>query len=83
VLPALPMTAIGKVYKPALRLLAIEARLREDLAGLGRPVAVAAQERGGTLVAVLTVAGADDPALRAAVQDRLGAMALRLEFVFA
>jgi fatty-acyl-CoA synthase len=83
VLPALPMTAIGKVYKPTLRLLAIEARLREELAGLGRPVAVAALERGGAPVAVLTFSGPDEPALQAAVQERLGAMALTLEVVFA
>jgi fatty-acyl-CoA synthase len=82
VLPALPMTAIGKVYKPALRLLAIEARLRDDLASLGRALEVTAQERGGTLVAVLSADGPDDPALRSAVRDRLGAMAIRVEFVF-
>jgi fatty-acyl-CoA synthase len=82
VLPALPTTAIGKVYKPALRLLAVEARLRDEFASLGREVSVQAQERGGTLVAVLTVAGPDDPALRAAVRDRLGAMAIQVEFVF-
>jgi fatty-acyl-CoA synthase len=82
VLPALPMTAIGKVYKPALRLLAIEARLREELSDIGRPLAITAEERGGTLVARLAVLGHDDPALRSAVQDKLGAMALRLEFSF-
>jgi fatty-acyl-CoA synthase len=82
VLPALPMTAIGKVYKPALRLLAVEARLRDDLASLGRAVSVQAEERGGTLVAVLTVDAPDDAGLRSAVRDRLGAMAIRVEFVF-
>jgi fatty-acyl-CoA synthase len=82
VLPALPMTAIGKVYKPALRLLAVEARLRYDLASLGRAVSVKAEQRGGTLVAVLTVDGPDDAGLRSAVRDQLGAMAIRVEFVF-
>ncbi|RYY58308.1 MAG: acyl-CoA synthase, partial [Comamonadaceae bacterium] len=80
VLPALPVTAIGKVYKPALRLMAIETRLREDLAALGQPVAVTAQERGGTLVAVVASPAHADAAWRSAVQAQLGAMAVQLEF---
>ena len=83
VLPALPVTAVGKLYKPALRLLAIETRLREAFADWDVPVQVRADDRGGTLVAVLTLACADSAARREQVQQRLGAMSLRSELVFA
>ena len=45
-LPAIPMTAIGKVYKPRLRALACEHALRERLAraGLERQVQVAVED---------------------------------------
>jgi fatty-acyl-CoA synthase len=82
VLPTLPLTAIGKVYKPALRLIAIETRLREALAPLELPVEVEGQERGGVLVAVLRFACADSAALRSRVQDRLAAMSVACELVF-
>lgn len=82
VLPALPVTAIGKLYKPALRLQAIETRLREAFAGAGMPVQVRAEDRGGALVAVLTLGCADTAAHREQVQQRLGAMSLRTELAF-
>jgi fatty-acyl-CoA synthase len=52
VLPALPLTAIGKIYKPALRLQAAEHVLRERLqqAGLSGRVAVQGVDRGGRLL---------------------------------
>jgi fatty-acyl-CoA synthase len=51
-LPALPLTAIGKVYKPALRLQAAERVIGERLAraGLAARVAVQGEDRGGRLV---------------------------------
>jgi fatty-acyl-CoA synthase len=51
-LPALPLTAIGKVYKPALRLHAAERVVGERLtrAGLAARVAVRGEDRGGRLV---------------------------------
>ncbi|MDH5540343.1 MAG: AMP-binding protein [Rhizobacter sp.] len=51
-LPALPLTAIGKVYKPALRLQAAERVIGERLAraGLSARVAVRGEDRGGRLV---------------------------------
>ena len=83
ILPSLPQTAIGKVYKPTLRLLAIETRLREVLEPLGLPLEVQGQERGGTLVAVLRFSCADDAALRSRVQEKLAAMSVTCELVFA
>ena len=51
-LPSLPLTAIGKVYKPALRLQAAERVVAERLAraGLSARVAVRGEDRGGRLV---------------------------------
>lgn len=48
VLDAIPMTAIGKVYKPALRAMAAERVIRERLATAGLAERVAAQAVDGT-----------------------------------
>jgi fatty-acyl-CoA synthase len=52
VLPALPLTAIGKVYKPALRLQAMQRVVAERLpaAGLAGRVRAEGEDRGGRLV---------------------------------
>lgn len=69
VLPALPLTAIGKVYKPALRVMAVERVLRErlDAAGLAGQIDLRVEDRGGTLVACFGArdAAADEARLRA------------------
>ena len=85
VLEALPLTAVGKIYKPALRLRAIETKLQEVLAAAagGRAVNVHASERGSKMVAVVTVAGAADAALAQKLRDSLAAIAVETEFVFA
>lgn len=63
VLPALPLTAIGKVYKPALRLRAAERVLAERLQQAGLLQAtVQGEDRGGRLV--LRFGGADAATLR-------------------
>jgi fatty-acyl-CoA synthase len=82
VLAALPMTAIGKVYKPALRLAAIETKLAEILAAIGVPVTVTGEDRGGKLVAVLRLAGARDADLEAKVRAALAAIAVETEIRF-
>lgn len=82
VLPALPLTAIGKVYKPGLRLAAIETKLAEVLAPLALPLQVRGEDRGGKLVAMLRFNCADSPAVRAQVQERLAAMSVTCEMVF-
>jgi fatty-acyl-CoA synthase len=83
VLPALPVTAIGKVYKPALRRIAIETRLREDFARLDVACAIDVQERASGIVAVLRVQAAETPALRERLVTAIGAMSLQVEFAFA
>jgi fatty-acyl-CoA synthase len=69
-LPALPLTAIGKVYKPALRVLAAERVLRERIAaaGLHDELEVRGEDRGGRIVLVFSArrGGGDiEPQVRA------------------
>ncbi len=65
VLPALPQTAVGKVYKPALRLRAIEQALARQLeaAGLAGAVSVQGEEREGLLAVCFTAAAHHEAAL--------------------
>ena len=83
-LEALPMTAIGKVFKPELRLRAIEIKLVESLREWAPGVAarVQALEQGGRQTAVITVAGPQDDALRERLQQGLAAMAVQTELRF-
>jgi hypothetical protein len=53
-----------------------------QFAGWDLPVHLLAEDRGGTLVAVLTLPCADTAERRAQVQQRLGAMSLRTELAF-
>ena len=62
VIDALPVTAVGKIFKPALRDLAIEEKLRREVAQLGPDVTLAAAKitadpQGRVQVAV-TLSGA-------------------------
>jgi fatty-acyl-CoA synthase len=82
VLPALPLTAVGKVYKPALRLAALEVKLAEVLAPLGVPLTVHGEDRGGALAAVISLAVPEDAALAARARDLLMGMAVPAELRF-
>ena len=84
VLDALPLTAVGKIYKPALRLKAIETKLLEVLsAAAGGPaVEVHALESASKMVAVATVTAARDPALEQRLRDSMAAIAVETEFAF-
>ncbi len=79
VIEAMPMTAIGKIYKPALRLRAIEAKLAEMLADVPG-VNVQAVEQGGTLSAVVTL---PDAAREPQLRERLAAIAVPVTLRFA
>lgn len=66
-LPSLPLTAIGKVYKPALRLHAAERVILERIqqAGLAERVTVKGEDRGGRIVMrFLAADGAEPQALQ-------------------
>jgi fatty-acyl-CoA synthase len=81
----LPMTAIGKVFKPGLRLRAIEMAL-ESLAAsvaVGRTVQAQAREEGGTQRARITLSGAPDEALSQRVRAALATIAVPTELAYA
>jgi hypothetical protein len=84
VLQALPTTAVGKVYKPALRRQAIALKLQELFAAAapGVPVQLEVREQGGAFVAEATLAHPADAALEQRLRDALGAIAVptRLRF---
>ncbi|MGV3493487.1 MAG: AMP-binding protein [Ramlibacter sp.] len=84
VLEALPVTAVGKVYKPALRLRAIELKLREVLAAAvpDIPLQVHAREQGAAAVAEVEIAAPPDPALEERLRAALGAIAVETVFRF-
>jgi fatty-acyl-CoA synthase len=84
VLDALPVTAIGKIYKPALRARAIELKLREVLqaAAPGLDMHVRAAERGAGFVADVRVMGRDDAQLRERLRRSLGAIAVETAIHF-
>jgi fatty-acyl-CoA synthase len=84
VLEVMPVTAIGKIYKPALRLRAIEVGLQELLGPLagGVPVVVQAREQGTGAQAEVHLACARDVILEQRLRDALAAIAVRTDFVF-
>jgi fatty-acyl-CoA synthase len=81
VIETMPLTAVGKIYKPALRLLALESKLAEMLADVAG-ANVRGEERAGSLVAVVSLPSARDDALEARLRQRLAAMAIGVDFVF-
>ncbi|WP_300648537.1 AMP-binding protein [Hydrogenophaga sp.] len=85
VVDALPLTAIGKVFKPTLRLRAIEIRLTEIAQGLApeRPVRVEARDEGGRQRALITLGGAADEDLSKRLRAALAAIAVPVEVRFA
>ncbi len=73
VLEAMPMTAIGKIYKPTLRLRAIEAKLLEMLGPMAPEgsITVRCEERGGNAVATVSLPCQAGDALALAVREKL------------
>jgi len=81
---ALPLTAIGKVFKPALRLRAIELKLADLARELApdRRVTVSAMDAGGRQRATVRFDGAADAALAEALKAALAAIAVPTEVRF-
>ncbi|RYY97921.1 MAG: acyl-CoA synthetase, partial [Comamonadaceae bacterium] len=79
--PSLPQTAVGKIFKPALREAAVLRALAErlDRAGLGAQVTPQTREEGGrsTIVFTTTVQGADAQGAAEAVQRMMVPFAIR------
>lgn len=83
VLDALPLTAVGKIYKPALRVRAAELKLQEVLAAAaGVPLRVAVQEKGAGLLAEVVIDAQRDGALEQRLREALGAVAVETVFRF-
>ncbi|MDB5751933.1 MAG: hypothetical protein JWP65_2354 [Ramlibacter sp.] len=84
VLEAMPTSAVGKIFKPALRLRLIELKLAEVLAAAapGTQLAVTAREQGAAPLAEVTVQAAPDAALEEKMRRALGAIAVRTVFRF-
>jgi fatty-acyl-CoA synthase len=85
VIDAMPMTAIGKIFKPALRLKAIEVKLAEILEGVApeKSVSVHGEDRSGGQVAIIKISGEASEEIRADVRQRLTAIATKHEIQFA
>jgi fatty-acyl-CoA synthase len=83
-LDALPVTAIGKVFKPELRLRAIEIKLREALRDWapGVNASVSAFEQGGRQRTVIELPGPRDTALHERLLHGLAAMAVDVDIRF-
>jgi fatty-acyl-CoA synthase len=83
-LDALPVTAIGKVFKPELRLRAIEIKLREALRDWAPGViaSVSAFEQGGRQRTVIELPGPRDTALHERLLHGLAAMAVDVDIRF-
>ncbi|NIM43940.1 MAG: AMP-binding protein [Hydrogenophaga sp.] len=84
VISALPLTAIGKVFKPALRLHAIELKLADLARELAprREVQVDVVEEGGRQRATVRFSGPADAGLAEALKAALAAIAVPTEVVF-
>jgi len=84
IVDAIPITAIGKVYKPALRTRAAETKFAEMLAGIeGATFRVEGEDRGGSPAMRVRVAAARDRGrIEAAVRDRLALLGLRYELLW-
>jgi fatty-acyl-CoA synthase len=78
IIPQMPMTAVGKIFKPRLRQLAMERVVGELLRASGIDAAVSVRD-DRQLGAVVTVTLADD-AGRAAATDSLARLPVTLEF---
>lgn len=81
IIDVMPVTAIGKIYKPALRLRAMEVKLAGMLADVPG-VSIRGEERGGKLSVVVAIASAPDAALEGRLRERLAAIAIPVEFAF-
>lgn len=80
IVDALPLTAVGKVYKPALRMMAVRHAMAERLAraGLDEWAAVDVREEGSVTMVVFTAApGADPRALEGGLRSLMASFALR------
>ena len=84
IVSALPMTAIGKVYKPALRVKAAEVKVAQMLADIeGATLHVEGHDDGGSpRLRVRVTATGDRRRIEAIVRDRLALLALAYDLLW-
>lgn len=78
IIPQMPMTAVGKIFKPRLRDLAIERVCQEALqaSGIEAAITVRADKRAGTVATIRL----GNSALRDAATDALARLPIAIEF---
>jgi fatty-acyl-CoA synthase len=81
-LEAMPVTAVGKIYKPALRRLATERRIAEVLAAGGIDARVEGVEEGGAISVRIHVSGGERGKIEAEIARLLRDYAVEREIVF-
>lgn len=82
-LDAMPVTAVGKIYKPALRRLATERRIAEVLAAGGVAARVEGVEEAGTISVRIHLAGGDRAKVEAEIARLLRDYAVERQLVWA
>jgi len=84
VVDAIPMTAIGKVYKPALRVRAAEAKVAEMLGEIeGAQFRIEGEDdAGATRLRIQVTTASDRPGVERRVRDRLAFLSLRYELAW-
>lgn len=81
IIQAMPTKAIGKIYKPALRLLATETKPAEMLFNVPQAT-VKGVEQGGTLKVQVMIATGHNALLERQLRTRLAAIAANIAFIF-
>lgn len=81
-LDAMPVTAVGKIYKPALRRLATERRIGEVLAAGGIEARVEGVEEGGTISVRIHASGGDRAGIEAEIAKLLRDYAVERQVVW-
>ena len=82
VLKEMPLTGVGKIFKPKLRWDAAERTFRAALGDLDCEVRVGPDDRHGTL-ATVTVKGGDRRAVEERIRQTLGQFTIHHEVVWA
>lgn len=82
VLDEMPMTPVGKIFKPALRAQAAERKLRELLAAAapGLDLAIDAQDRGGRVTAQVRLPAGCPPGLAERLRPAVAELPIAVEF---
>jgi fatty-acyl-CoA synthase len=84
IVEAIPMTAIGKVYKPALRVKAAETKIAEMLAGIeGAQFRIEGEDvSGATRLRIHVTTAGERADVERLIRDRLALVALRYELAW-